>query len=369
MGTQPGPRLVLRTWLDRSSDQLPIVVPALSGSHVLSAKPTVEKGFGYAVMPASPVTPETLFYCGSTTKSFTAAAVSLLVDDQDRFPHVGWDTPISSLIRDDFVLSDAWATNHVTVEDALSHRTGYAGHTMGINNSDPRECVRRLRHLPMSAEPRTTWQYSNYMFTAVGHAIETLTGQWLGDFFRERLWSPMGMNSTYLRREDAETAGNNSLAAEYWWDWEAQSYVEVPHLPHGRGREGAGMIISNVEDYARYLRHMMAESPPLSEAGHAEIKKARTVMPGGRRASSPYTGPQFYSLGWSGGVIEGREFWSHNGRIREHVSEMWMFPSLGFGLILLINANQPSATSEIAWKIIYDRLGVEPERRRYAAGK
>ena len=327
-----------------------------------------EKGFGHAVIPSLPVTPQTLFYCGSTTKSFTAAAMSLLVDDKERFPDIGWDTPVSSLIRDDFVLADAWATDHITLEDALSHRTGYPGHTMGINNSDPRECVRRLRHLPMSAEPRTTWQYSNYMFTAVGHVIETLTGQWLGDFLREMLWGPMGMSSTYLRREDAETA-EKTLAAEYWWDAEAESYLEVPHLPDGRGREGAGMVISNVEDYEKYLRHMMSESAPLSASGHAEIKKPRIFMPGGIGASSPYTGPQFYSLGWSGGVTKGQEFWFHNGRIREHVSEMWMFPSLGFGLVVLINANQPSATSEIAWEVIYDRLGVEKERRHYVDKK
>ena len=140
--------------------------------------------------------------------------MSLLVDDNEKFPDVQWNTPISSLIRDDFVLSDPWATEHITVEDALSHRTGYPGHTMGINNSDPRECTRRLRHLPMSAEPRTVWQYSNYMFTALGHAMEVLTGKWLGDIFREKLWEPMGMYQTYLRREHAERSGL-SLAAEY----------------------------------------------------------------------------------------------------------------------------------------------------------
>ena len=217
-----------------------------------------EKGFGHAVISSSPVTSQTLFYCGSTTKSLHCGSQCHFSWTTKSASHIfDWDTPVSSLIREDFVLSDAWATDHITLEDALSHRTGYPGHTMGINNSDPRECVRRLRHLPMSAEPRTTWQYSNYMFTAVGHVIETLTGQWLGDFFREMLWGPMGMSSTYLRREDAETA-ENILAAEYWWDSEAESYLEVPHLPDGRGREGAGMVISNVEDYAKYLRHMMS---------------------------------------------------------------------------------------------------------------
>lgn len=57
------------------------------------------------------------------TKAFTATAVSLLVDDDKQNPDVQWTAPVSSLIADDFVLSDN-RTDQVTVEDILSHRTG-----------------------------------------------------------------------------------------------------------------------------------------------------------------------------------------------------------------------------------------------------
>lgn len=56
------------------------------------------------------MTPETLFYTGSTTKSFTAAGLSLLVDNSSDYGSIRWETPISQLLRDDFVLSDDWAT-------------------------------------------------------------------------------------------------------------------------------------------------------------------------------------------------------------------------------------------------------------------
>jgi CubicO group peptidase (beta-lactamase class C family) len=58
------------------------------------------------------------------TKAFTAAATSLLVDDEKEFLEVNWDTPISRLIGDDFVLSDGRYTSGVTIEDMLSHRSG-----------------------------------------------------------------------------------------------------------------------------------------------------------------------------------------------------------------------------------------------------
>ena len=273
--------------------------------------------------------------------------MSLLVDDNEKLPDVQWTTPISSLIRDDFVLSDPWATEHITVEDALSHRTGYSGHTMGINNSNPRECTRRLRHLPMSAEPRTVWQYSNYMFTALGHAMEVLTSKWLGDVFRENLWEPMGMHHTYLRREDAERSGL-SLAAEYWWDEDYKKFVLVPHLSDGRGREGAGMVISNVEDYSRYLDAMLYDKLPISELGHAALKTPRMLLPTG----SVFEEPQFYSLGWAGGTVGGIHHWFHNGRIRKHVIEMRIVPQKQMSVVVMLNANDPAVASAMTRSIV-----------------
>lgn len=69
------------------------------------------QGFGLATLePPTDVTPETLFFTGSTTKSFTAASLSLLIDNSSDYESIRWDTPVSHLLRDDFVLSDDWAT-------------------------------------------------------------------------------------------------------------------------------------------------------------------------------------------------------------------------------------------------------------------
>ncbi len=57
------------------------------------------------------------------TKAFTAAAVSLLVDDSDSCSHVQWDTPISMLMPEDFVLAASEYIENVAVEDMLSHRS------------------------------------------------------------------------------------------------------------------------------------------------------------------------------------------------------------------------------------------------------
>jgi CubicO group peptidase (beta-lactamase class C family) len=84
----------------------------------------IAQGYGFSKLPDVPVTNETLFNCGSMSKAFTAASVSMLVDDNDNYPDVQWTAPVSSLIREDFVLSDYKYTEQVTVEDILSHRSG-----------------------------------------------------------------------------------------------------------------------------------------------------------------------------------------------------------------------------------------------------
>jgi len=56
--------------------------------------------------------------------------------------------------------------------------------------------VRSLRYLPLTAEPRTKFQYCNIMFVTVSHVVESLTGVWMGDFLSEKIWEPLGMKST-----------------------------------------------------------------------------------------------------------------------------------------------------------------------------
>lgn len=157
------------------------------------------------------MTVHSLFSTCSTTKAFTAAAASLVIDDsKSTSVPVSWDTPVSSLIRDDFVLADDHATAHTTLEDALSHRTGLSGHFGAVRwahaTESLRDAVRKLRHLPLARPPRSTWDYCNHMYMAVSHALEQRTGVDLGSFLQRRIWAPLRMNHTYFSIADVENS-------------------------------------------------------------------------------------------------------------------------------------------------------------------
>lgn len=104
---------------------------------IVDDKDIVSKGYGVTrlknddqsdenEMEEVPVTPETLFDIASMSKSFTAAAMALLVEDEE-LKDVSWRTPVSKLCSD-FVFENEFATENLSVEDILSHRSGLPGY-------------------------------------------------------------------------------------------------------------------------------------------------------------------------------------------------------------------------------------------------
>jgi CubicO group peptidase (beta-lactamase class C family) len=129
--------------------------------------------------------------------------MSILISSGN-YTDLSWGTSISSIIRDDFVLAEEWATAHISIEDALAHRTGVPRHDWSyggaygddLHEGTPRDVVRSLRDLPFAAEPRTTFHYCNIMYVVIAHVVSTLSGKSLKDFLEDRIWEPLGMKST-----------------------------------------------------------------------------------------------------------------------------------------------------------------------------
>jgi CubicO group peptidase (beta-lactamase class C family) len=345
------------------------------------------------------VKPNTLFYAGSTTKSFTAAALSLLISKPSEYGDIDWTTPISSIIPEDFILSDDWATRHITFEDALTHRSGYPRHDRsygGIPEATTlSSVVRTLRNLPMTAEPRTKWQYQNVMYGAVSLAIEKITGKPLKDFLREQIWEPLGMDSTFLTYEDAlvhvkhSEDADVSLATPYLWipgdrsnftplttRSEDDHFAVIPYdLPPYIS--GAGANITTVLDYTRYLDCMIRQAPPIAKSAHAELRKQRIPV------FDPYLqtfsdqrpstmGPPQYCLGWiydiyapKGTEKGGVEIWHHVGGLHGFNAQMRYIPALELGVVTLGNANPGGhqAGEVIFWEIVDNLMGVERKER------
>ena len=100
--------------------------PGMALAVVQGDRVVYSKGFGYADLDTKRrVTPETLFYVASTSKSFTAFAVALL----DHRGKLDLDAPLSRLLPD-VRLQEPLSAASITMRDLLTH-------THGIANSGP----------------------------------------------------------------------------------------------------------------------------------------------------------------------------------------------------------------------------------------
>lgn len=300
------------------------------------------------------------------TKSFVAAAVSLLVDDES-YPDVKWSTPVSQLLRNDFVLSDSRYTEMVTIEDILSHRSGLPDQDdscYGIysdNTDTPKSVTRKLRHLPLSAPLRTKYQYCNIMYVVAVHLVETLTGKTFMDFLRTRIWVPLDMKDSYFGLGDVEAHGVvDRLAKGYAWDKEKGEYFDVdwPVQPEAAG---AGEMKSTCGDFAKWLRCMIDRSGPISEAGHEELMKPRTIVDD---LPNPFWSQEMYALGWSVYTYHGETIAEHGGCTNGFGSKMIYLPGKKWGVAILANTmTAGSAHEKICWGLIDDLLDVPAEQK------
>lgn len=268
------------------------------------------------------------------------------------------------LLPGEFILSDEWATNHVTLEDALSHRTGCARHDLSLAK-DPQDALRRLQHLPMATEPRVKFHYSNMMYAVAGYLVEKLAGMTLSTFFHKYLWEPMHLNETFLGLYDPALNTSGLLVAdEYYYNKLTDDYMRIDH-PDVSPDEGAGAVVSNVLDYAKYLRVMMDEGAPLSKAGHRELKTPRSFY---QPSGPPFVGPMTYTLGWMSGIFQGEQIWLHSGQVNMFTTWMLMVPSRGFGIAVMTNSASKAMTL-VLYRIIYDLFDVEDKDRFDFAAK
>ena len=96
-------------------------IPGMAIAVVKDDEVIMSQAFGVMNLEKEqPVTTETLFAIGSSSKSFTATLAAMLVD-QDKLQ---WDDEIANYLPE-YEFTTAGKTVPITIRDALSHRTGY----------------------------------------------------------------------------------------------------------------------------------------------------------------------------------------------------------------------------------------------------
>ncbi len=160
------------------------------------------QGFGITSVEApEPVDEETLFQIGSTTKTYTAAAVMRLVERKE----LDLDAPVRRYLRD-LKLKDADVTRKVTLRHLLTHTGGWVGDyfTETGRGDDALDLViRQLTKVPQLTALGSTWHYNNAGFYIAGRVLEKVTGQPYETAIKELLLDPLGMTRSFFFADEA----------------------------------------------------------------------------------------------------------------------------------------------------------------------
>jgi methyl acetate hydrolase len=237
--------------------------------------------FGVAdIGEARPLRLDALFRIASMTKAVTSTAAMQLVE-QGRF---AIEDPVEKYMPEFAKLSviesfdgatGAYrvrpATKTVTVRQLFTHTSG-----LGYNFTNP--IVRDFKPRagedypvgPLVFEPGERWLYGTSV-DWLGRLVERVSGLSLEDYFRQRIFTPLGMPDTFYfvpKDKEARLATVNRRLAD---GTTATDSVQPP--TSGFTPIGGGGLSSTANDYIRFTRALLNGG----ELDGARILQARTV--------------------------------------------------------------------------------------------
>ncbi|HMV46565.1 MAG TPA: serine hydrolase [Blastocatellia bacterium] len=332
-------------------------VPGMAIAIVKGKQVIYAKGFGYRdVEKQLPVTADTLFAIGSSTKAFTTFVLGTLVDEGK----VEWDKPLRNYIPW-FKLYDPAMTEHLSVRDTVTHRSGLPRHDLVWYNNfeSTREAfVRKLAYLEPSADLRQKWQYNNLMYLTAGYLTEVLTGQTWEDAVRTRVFNPLGFKRSNFSVADSQK--DSDFAQPY-----ARRDGKVEKIPFRpiTNIGPAGSINSSVNEMARWVTaHLNGGKygdKKIAEASTVADMHAAHMVTGATNPEPEITGGE-YGMGWFADNYRGRRRVQHGGNIDGFSANVVLFPKDDLGMVVLTNLNGTPLRDLIA-QVAADRLlGLKP---------
>jgi CubicO group peptidase (beta-lactamase class C family) len=299
-------------------------IPGLSLAVVTNGQVAKADGYGFAnVESKAPATTETIYQIQSVTKTFTAAAVMLLVEEGK----MKVEDKLSEYLTD---LPGCWS--EVTIHHLLTHTSGIKDFinepTVNLRlDVQPEEVIKSLEKLPLNFAPGEKYAYCNTGYHLLGMVIYKLTGKRWGEFVQDRILKPLGMNNT--RVIGLSEIITNRAAGYVWEDgklWNGD-FVAPTILAYA-----GGGLRSTVLDLAKWDAALYSEKL----LKHDILKQMWTAPKLNNGSDSTY------GYGWVLGEFRGHRTVSHTG------SHMTGFKTVVFRLVddkvtVIVLTNQRAA--------------------------
>jgi CubicO group peptidase (beta-lactamase class C family) len=281
-----------------------------------------------------PVTPETLFQIGSTSKTFTATALMALVEAA----RVDLDATVRTYLPW-FALQSEEDAAKLTVRDLVTHHAGYVGDYFkdtGRGDDAIATIVRKMANLPQLVPAGYTFSYSNAAFYVTGHIVETIHGRPFEHVIRETIFEPLGMDRSFYFPEEAIT---HRVAAGHIVTTEGPRVARPWNTP--RSIAPGGGVTSNVIDQMRYAALHLGEARESGVLSRASIAAMQEVQrPAGSMCESIGVS---WMLDWAG---NDQKLVKHGGATNGHLSSFELIPSKRFAVTVLTNSDTGRETRQ-----------------------
>ena len=266
---------------------------------------------GFADVAArKPLRTDALFWIASQSKSITAAALMMLVDEGK----VKLDDPVEKYLPEfkgqQVAVKQGKETmlqqpkHAITVREILSHTSGLpfqsAQERPTLDKLTLRDAVQSYAKTPLLFEPGTAFHYSNAGINTAGRIIEVVSGMPYEEFLEKRLLEPLGMKDTTFWPSADQL---KRLAKSYKPNKDKTNLEEItigqlkyPLSDRTRQPMPAGGLFSTAADVGRFCQMVLNKGVfkgkrYLSEAAVKEMTSKQT-------GAAVKAG---YGLGWSTG--------------------------------------------------------------------
>lgn len=279
MSMQAAVDAVLKSAIDRG-DVPGVLALATDKSSVL-----YENGFGERVLGSGvAMTPDTVVWIASMTKAVTGAAAMQLVEQGT----LHLDRAASHVLPElgrvqvfDGFDSDGKAklrrpTSEITLRHLLTHTSGFSYDIWNADLAKYQEqqgipgvisCENAALSTPLTFDPGERWDYGIGIDWA-GKMVEAVSGQKLGDYLKDNLFSPLGMNDTAFKITDQMRARMAKIHARGEDDSLVATDIEIPQEPEFE--MGGGGLYSTIGDYGKFVRMILNDGQ--SDDGEAVLK-------------------------------------------------------------------------------------------------
>jgi len=264
-------------------------IKGITANITIDGKTVYNKAFGNQI--GRPFKTDDILRIASQTKAITAVAVMMLLDEGK----LSLNDPISKYLPafknpnvltkfnpKDSTYTTRPSRKEITIRELLTHTSGlgyaqigspemqaiYAKADISAGFTDHKKLLKtdidKLGKLPLASEPGEKWQYSLGMDVS-GRLVEVVSGLNLDQFFKQRIFIPLGMNDTYFalpkdkqnRLASVYTEDPKTKAVIPWVDGIIKgSSINYPINENGYFAGGAGLV-STSKDYGTFLQMLL----------------------------------------------------------------------------------------------------------------